>query len=30
MEIEAAKDDKIIVFFYEAIGTGLLIYAINL
>jgi hypothetical protein len=30
MEIEAAKEDKLIVFTYEAIGTGLLVYAINL
>lgn len=30
MEIAAAKDNKAIVFVYEAFGTGLLIYAINL
>ncbi len=30
MEIAAAKDNKAIVFVYEAFGTGLLLYAINL
>jgi hypothetical protein len=30
MEIPAAKDNKAIVFVYEAFGTGLLVYAINL
>lgn len=30
MEIEKATEHKPIVFFYEAIGTGLLVYAINL
>lgn len=30
MEIVAAKDNKLIVFVYEALGTGLLLYAINL
>lgn len=30
MEIPAAKEHKFVVFFYEAIGTGLLLYAINL
>jgi hypothetical protein len=30
MEIDAASDHKPLVFFYEALGTGLLVYAINL
>jgi hypothetical protein len=30
MEIEKATEHKSIVFFYEALGTGLLVYAINL
>lgn len=30
MEIEAAHDKKAIVFLYEALGTGMLLYAINI
>jgi hypothetical protein len=30
MEVEAAHNHKGIVFVYEAIGTGMLLYAINL
>jgi hypothetical protein len=30
MEIPAAADNKILVFIYEALGTGMLVYAINL
>lgn len=30
MEIAAAKDNKAIVFVYEAFGVGLLTYAINM
>jgi hypothetical protein len=30
MEIAAAKENKIIVFAYEALGTGLLLYSINM
>jgi hypothetical protein len=30
MEIAGAKKNKHIVFIYEAIGTGMLLYAINL
>jgi glycerol uptake facilitator-like aquaporin len=30
MEIQAARDNKPIVFVYEAFGTAMLLYAINL
>lgn len=30
MEIIAAQNNKSIVFIYEAFGTGMLLYAINL
>jgi len=30
MEIQSARDNKHIVFIYEAFGTGFLLYAINL
>jgi hypothetical protein len=30
MEVAGGKRNKTIVFIYEAIGTGLLLYAINI